>query len=120
VQFGAGEEARGHASKAAAQGSGRLNVDGARVPVGTGVFRIWGWGAMAPPTGAHSTIETSCTVLFHTEKASAVQQEEIMRDLENPDVKVSEQHRAEPLHMQDRAEHRFRVSGQLVGQGQGA
>jgi len=37
-----------------------------------------------------SSIETSCTVLFHTEKASAVQQEEIMRDLENPDVKVSE------------------------------
>lgn len=35
-----------------------------------------------------SSIETSCTVLFHTEKASAVQQEEIMRDLENPDVKV--------------------------------
>lgn len=44
---------------------------------------------MAPPSATHSTIETSCTVLFHTEKASAVQQEEIMRDLENPDVKVS-------------------------------
>jgi hypothetical protein len=41
--------------------------------------------AAPPPV---SSIETSCTVLFHTEKASAVQQEEIMRDLENPDVKV--------------------------------
>jgi hypothetical protein len=44
---------------------------------------------MAPPAGAPlSSIETTCTILFHTEKASAVQQEEIMRDLENPEVKV--------------------------------
>lgn len=43
---------------------------------------------MAPSgPNAVSSIETSCTVLFHTEKASAVQQEEIMRDLEHPDVK---------------------------------
>jgi hypothetical protein len=47
---------------------------------------------MAARTTAPSTIETSCTVLFHTEKASAVQQEEIMRDLESPEVKASARH----------------------------
>ncbi len=41
--------------------------------------------AAPPPV---SSVETSCTVLFHTERASAVQQEEIMRDLESPDIKV--------------------------------